>query len=93
MKAPDTREKLKSYPDFQNAATLLEDLVHSRGHLCVFYPKYHWSQKGLTALPWNRSRNFSDYVGTMNVFVERDSQGKLLKKELRCMSHRRVTVD
>ena len=41
MKAPDMREKLKSYPDFQNATTLLEDLVHSRGHLCVFYPKYH----------------------------------------------------
>jgi len=41
IKAPEVREKLKSYPDFQNPTTLLEDLVHSRGHLCVFYPKYH----------------------------------------------------
>ncbi len=41
MKAPDMREKLKSYPDFTDTTTLLEDLVHSRGHLCVFYPKYH----------------------------------------------------
>ena len=41
MKAPQLREKLKSYNDFQNPKTLLEDLVESRGHLCYFYPKYH----------------------------------------------------
>ena len=41
MKAPQLKEKLKSYSDFQNPKTLLEDLIESRGHLCVFYPKYH----------------------------------------------------
>ncbi len=35
MKAPDMRAKLRTYPDFHNATTLLEDLVQSRGHLCV----------------------------------------------------------
>ena len=30
MKAPDMREKLKSNPDFQNATTLLEDLIHRK---------------------------------------------------------------
>ena len=41
MRAAELREKLKTYTDFQTAKTLLEDLVEGRGHLCVFYPKYH----------------------------------------------------
>ena len=41
MKAPDMRAKLKTYSDFANPKTLLEDLVESRGHICEFYPKYH----------------------------------------------------
>ncbi len=27
--------------DFQNQKTLLEEYVESRGHLCMFYPKFH----------------------------------------------------
>ncbi len=39
MKAQDLRDKLKTYTDFQNQKTLLEEYVESRGHLCMFYPK------------------------------------------------------
>ena len=41
MKAADMRAKLKSYPDFGNSKTLLEELIESRGHICVYYPKYY----------------------------------------------------
>ena len=41
LKAADMRAKLKSYPDFGNSKTLLEELIESRGHICVYYPKYY----------------------------------------------------
>ena len=41
MRAAEMRATLKTHTDFQGAKTLLEDLVEGRGHLCVFYPKYH----------------------------------------------------
>ena len=123
MKAADMREKLKSYP-LSKTTTLLKDLVHSQGHLCVFYPKYHcelipielvwcitkknthvlmqtaqlyvcanWSQKGLTALPRNRLRHFSDYVGTMNVFIQGLTRKSVEERIKVYKSHKRVTVD
>ena len=51
MKAPQLREKLKTYEDFQNPKTLFEDLVESPGHLCHFYPKYH-CELSLIELVW-----------------------------------------
>ncbi len=41
MKAADTRAILKSHPDFQNQKTLLEEFVEGRGHICLYYPKFH----------------------------------------------------
>ena len=41
MTAPKMREMLKTYPDFCNSISLLEELVISKGHLCFFLPKFH----------------------------------------------------
>ena len=41
MRAAEMRATLKGHEDFQQAKTLLEDLIEGRGHLCIFYPKYH----------------------------------------------------
>ena len=41
MNAAKMRETLNKYEDFANKRSLLEEIVESRGHLCMFYPKYH----------------------------------------------------
>ena len=37
MNARAMREKLGSYPDFVNVPTLVEELVRSRSHICLFF--------------------------------------------------------
>ena len=58
LKAADMRERLKTYEDFQNPKTLLEDLVESRGHLCVFYPKYHCELSPIE-LVWCQAKKYT----------------------------------
>ena len=44
IKGMDTskmRETLAKFPDFRNPKTLLEELVERRGHICMFFPKFH----------------------------------------------------
>ncbi len=41
MKANDLRSALKTHPDFKEQKTLLEEFVEGRGHLCLYYPKFH----------------------------------------------------
>ena len=41
MRASDMRDKLKTFTDFQQQKTLLEEYIELRGHICVFYPKFH----------------------------------------------------
>ena len=41
MRASNMRDKLKTFTDFQQQKTLLEEYVQERGHICVFYPKFH----------------------------------------------------
>ena len=43
MRVPALREKLKSYPDFNNhhSKTILQLYVEQRGHICLYYPKFH----------------------------------------------------
>ena len=41
MKAKEMRELLKTFPDFKNQKTKLEDYVENRGHVCIYYPKFH----------------------------------------------------
>ena len=41
MNAEKMREKLNTYEDFKIQKTILEEYVEQRGHLCLYYPKYH----------------------------------------------------
>ena len=41
MNADKLREQLKLFPDFNDKTTILEQEVNSRGHLCVYLPKFH----------------------------------------------------
>ncbi len=41
MNAEKLREALNTYEDFSQKKILLEEMVESRGHLCMFYPKFH----------------------------------------------------
>ena len=41
MKAKDMRDLLKIFPDFNGQKTILEDYIERRGHMCIFYPKFH----------------------------------------------------
>ncbi len=41
MVAQNLRETLSQFPDFSQQKTVLEEEVEARGHLCVFFPKYH----------------------------------------------------
>ena len=39
--ADKMREILSSFPDFSSQTTILEEVVQCRGHICLFFPKYH----------------------------------------------------
>lgn len=41
MNADKMRERLKEFADFNDKTTLLEQAITSRGHLCVYLPKFH----------------------------------------------------
>ena len=41
MNAEMVREKLNTYEDLKIQKTILEEYVEQRGHLCLYYPKYH----------------------------------------------------
>ena len=41
MKAKDMRLVLKSHTDFSSQKTILEDYIERRGHVCIFFPKFH----------------------------------------------------
>ncbi len=41
MVAATMKARLSEFPDFSSPRTLLEEKVESRGHICVFFPKFH----------------------------------------------------
>ena len=41
MNAGNMRETLNKYPDFANKKNIIEENVEARGHLCIFFPKFH----------------------------------------------------
>ena len=41
MKADKMRETLRSFPDFKCQKTMLEEKMESRGHVCLYFPKFH----------------------------------------------------
>ena len=41
MNAAKMREKLNTYSDFSTQKNILEELVESESHICLYFPKYH----------------------------------------------------
>ena len=41
MNASKLREVLGQHPDFRAPRTILEEQVEERGHICMFFPKFH----------------------------------------------------
>ena len=41
MNAAKMREELLKHEDFKNTKTLVQELVERRGHMCMFFPKFH----------------------------------------------------
>ena len=41
MNAAKMREVLLQHDDFKNQSAIVEEKVHSRSHMCMFYPKFH----------------------------------------------------
>ena len=58
MKGNEMRQRLKSYPDFQNQKTVLEEYVEQRGHLCLFYPKFHCELSPIERV-WCESKKYT----------------------------------
>ena len=42
LNAEKMSKKLSEFEDYSNQTTLLEELVHSKGHICLYLPKYHY---------------------------------------------------
>lgn len=58
MKAKDMRDLLKTFPDFKNQTTKLEDYIKSRGHVCVYYPKFHCELNPIERV-WCQSKKYT----------------------------------
>jgi hypothetical protein len=42
MERPAARNVMASQPNFKTQRCLLEELLAKRGHLSIFYPKFHY---------------------------------------------------
>ena len=42
MNVQKMRETLSKYPDFASSKTIVQDKIEARGHLCMFFPKFHY---------------------------------------------------
>ena len=58
MKAKDMRELLKTFPDFNGQKTILEDYIEQRGHICIFYPKFHCELSPIERV-WCQSKKYT----------------------------------
>ena len=58
MRGTDMRKLIKSYPDFQQQKTILEDRVERRGHICLFYPKFHCELSPIERV-WCQSKQYT----------------------------------
>ena len=41
LNATKMRDILSKHHDFTNQKTIIEELVEQRGHICIFFPKFH----------------------------------------------------
>ena len=82
MYAEKLRQKLNEFPDFTNQPTILNELVHSRGHICLYFPKYHCELNPI-------ERNWCHAKKVARQYVN----GSILKLRVVPLSLESVTVD
>ena len=41
MRVKEMREALKTFTDFKEQKTILQEYIEQRGHICMYYPKFH----------------------------------------------------
>lgn len=71
MNADKLREELSKFDDFKNVKTLVEEKVESRGHLCMFFPKFHCELNAIERC-WCHAKKYSrSYAnGTITIDYE-----------------------
>lgn len=58
MNAAKMREALSQHEDFKNQSTLVEEKVCSRGHMCIFFPKFHCEMNPIERC-WCHTKKYS----------------------------------
>ena len=58
MKVKDMRDMLKSFPDFKSQKTILEDYIEGRGHICMYFPKFHCELNPIERV-WCQSKKYT----------------------------------
>ena len=58
MKQKEMRDLLKTFSDFKNQKTILEDYIERRGHICMFFPKFHCELNPIERV-WCQSKKYT----------------------------------
>ena len=58
MRAKEMRNMLKTFPDFKNQKTILEECIEERGHICVYFPKFHCELNPIERV-WCQSKKYT----------------------------------
>ena len=58
MNAGKLREELSKHDDFRDTKTLLQEKIESRGHLCMYFPKFHCELNAIERC-WCHAKKYS----------------------------------
>ena len=58
IKAADMALELGNYHDFKHEKTAVEHLIRSRGHYCIFIPKFH-CELNLIERVWGKAKQYT----------------------------------
>ena len=58
LNAKELRDILDKHPDFTTQTTLVEELITSRSHICLFFPKFHCELNAIERV-WCHAKNYA----------------------------------
>ena len=58
LNAKAMRDTLGKHPDFTTQTTLVEELITSRSHICLFFPKFHCELNAIEHV-WCHGKNYA----------------------------------
>ena len=61
------RQELRTFDDFQNVKTISEEDIESRGHICVFLPKFHCELNPIERV-WCHAQWVSDTIMKIGIW-------------------------